>query len=193
MTKIIQSCQVLGSLALVTTLLTISGTAPARAQTLKQCVVGQRVIDGAGATGVITRADGGFCYISFDDGRTASRMFYVLRPASGESSAATARLQDGEYDCAIMRGDSRHLGVVPMGRMDVRGDTYRFRPLGTATGGFASFSADADGTLHWNGRMGALDEPPSVIVRSYRTPEGLNIEYRVKPGTADDIMSCRRL
>lgn len=167
--------------------------AAAHAQMLKQCVVGMHVIDESQKAGVITSMDGAFCYITFDDGEKASRMFYVLRPASAANTRLDGPLPDGEYDCAIGSGSFSHPNVVPMGRLDIKGSSYRFRPLGHASTGFAPYSVERNGSIHWSGHMGALDAPPSVLVRSTKTPQGFNVVYLVRPGADADTMSCHRI
>lgn len=164
--------------------------APAAAQMLKQCVTGMKVVDEAGTVGVITSADGAYCNIRLANGASTMRMYFVLRPAAAANQPANAPLRAGEYDCAVSSGYFSHPNVVPMGRFDIRGGSYRFRPFGKVTQGFAPYTIGGDGSLHWGGRMGGLDIPPSVLVRSYKTPQGFNVVYRVKNGTDADTMSC---
>lgn len=167
--------------------------APAQAQMLKSCVVGQRVVDESGATGVIKGADAGFCDVAFDNGKRDTRMFYVLRPASAANQNPATPLANGEYDCAISYGGFSHPNVVQMGRMDIAGKTYRFRPMGKATDGFAGYSVGGDGSLHWAGHMGALDKAPARLLDSRKTPEGFNVRYMPRPGGDADTMSCHHV
>lgn len=169
------------------------GVVPAPAQMLKQCVVGMRVIDEAGAQGVITSADGGFCNVNFDNGKQDMRMFYVLRPASGGNTNAGAALANGEYDCAVSSGAWSNPNVMAMGRMDIQGMTYRFRPYGKVTGGFAPYAIGGDGSLRWGGHMGGLDAAPSRLLDSRKTPQGFNVRYLVRQDALADTMSCHHL
>jgi hypothetical protein len=165
----------------------------AAAQPLANCDVGVHAVDEAGITGTITGVDAGMCTMDFDDGTQGFRMPYVLRPADGAPVDLAAPLPDGTYDCAISAGDFSNINIQPMGQFDFAGATYRFRPLGNVTDDFAPYSVAADGSISWGGRVGALADAPSVILRSYRVNEGLNVEFLTQPGADSDTMSCHPL
>ena len=112
--------------------------------------------------------------------------------ASGGSTASAggAQLASGEYDCsrAVAGG-----GIMPMGKMDIKGGQYRFRSLNTVTDGFTPYSLADDGTLTWGGKMGGLDTPPSVLVWSKKLDWGFRVRFRVSPTDYVEDMDCRQL
>ncbi len=120
----------------------------------------------------------------------ASLMILAVGSAAGaEVATSAAPLAGGEYDCAVPNG----MGVLPLGRMDIRGGSYRFRPLGKVTQGFAAYSVGAGGVLHWSGGVGGLTQTPSVILESAKTTYGFRIKYRASPGGFAESMTCRHM
>ena len=105
----------------------------------------------------------------------------LLQPAPAQEGMA-APLRAGEYDCGA--------GAGTLGRIDIAGETYRFRPYGKAKDRFAPYQTGGDGSIRWEGHMGALDRAPSALVDSMRTPQGFDIRYRVRPGAPIDTMRC---
>ena len=113
--------------------------------------------------------------------------------AAGPGAAATAPaapaaggggLADGEYDCG---------GGYPfraMGKVDIQGATFRYRPMDEAHGGFAPYSVDADGTIHWGGPFPGIDEAPAHVTVSSRQPFGFNVSWVASEGGMQDTMSC---
>ncbi len=98
--------------------------------------------------------------------------------------ARAVGLTDGAYDCG--GGYTyRHMGTV-----DIRGGQFRYRPFDEAIGGFAPYSVDANGAIHWGGHFGGLDDPPARIVRSKREQWGFNVMYQGSPGGLVNTMSC---
>ncbi len=98
--------------------------------------------------------------------------------------AATSALADGEYDCG------GGYSFFHMGKVDIKGDQFRYRPNDQAVGGFASYSVDARGAIHWDGRFAGLDDPPARIVDSTRQSFGFNVRFQASPGGLINTMSC---
>ena len=116
----------------------------------------------------------------------------TLRVAGGPAAPRPgAPLRDGEYSCVISSGAFSRPNIVVMGRMDIRGQSYRYRPFGKVTQGFAPYSMGGDGTLRWGGRMSGLDAPPSMLIKSYRTPEGFIVQFRANPRAYVENLTCK--
>jgi len=98
--------------------------------------------------------------------------------------AAAADLADGEYDCG---GGYTYR---PMGKLDVKGSQFRYRPYGDVQNGFAPYSIGAKGAITWGGHFGDLDDPPARILESSVERFGLNVKYQAKPGGLINTMSC---
>ena len=100
------------------------------------------------------------------------------------ASFASDGLADGEYDCG--GGYTfRH-----MGKVDIKGGQYRYRPFDEVAGGFAPFSVDGSGAIQWGGPFGGLDDPPARIVELRRESFGFNVKYQGSPGGMVNTMSC---
>ena len=100
------------------------------------------------------------------------------------SAGAAGGLADGEYDCG--GGYTyRH-----MGKVDIKGSQFRYRPYDEPVGAFTSYSVDASGAIHWDGQFGGLDDPPARIVDSKRENWGFNVRYQGTPGGPINTMSC---
>ena len=121
--------------------------------------------------------------------RGAIAVAIVFSAGALGASASAATLANGEYDCAIPNG----MGVMPMGRMDISGSTYRFRPMGNVTQGYASYSIGSDGTIHWGGKLGEMNTPPSVVMSSNVRTYGFSVYYRSSPGGFAETMSCTHM
>ena len=106
----------------------------------------------------------------------------ILGVASG--AQAGGGLADGEYDCG---GGYTYRA---MGKVDIKGDQFRYRPYGDPVGGFAPFSVDPDGKIHWGGHFGGLDDPPARITEATRETFGFNVKYQGSPGALVNTMSC---
>src|ERR1700680_3376787 len=78
-------------------------------------------------------------------------------------------LADGEYDCG------GGYSFVHLGKVDIKGDQFRYRPNVEAIGGFAPYSLDANGAIRWGGPFGVFDDPPSRIVKSTGEKFGFNL------------------
>jgi hypothetical protein len=106
-------------------------------------------------------------------------------PATAPAApAGPGGLADGEYDCG---------GGYPfraMGKVDIQGATFRYRPLDEAQGGFAPYTVDADGTIHWGGPFPGIDEAPAHVTVSSRQPFGFNVSWVAHDGGMQDTMSC---
>jgi hypothetical protein len=104
--------------------------------------------------------------------------------ASAVDAAAAGGLTDGAYDCG---GGYmfRHMGIV-----DIKAGQFRYRPFDEQVGGFAPYSVDASGAIHWGGRFGGLDVPPAEIVDSKQESWGFNVRYQATPGGLVNTMSC---
>ena len=63
--------------------------------------------------------------------------------ASAFGASASGALQDGEYDCG------GGYSFVHMGKVDIKGDQFRYRPSDQVVGGFAPYSADPNGAIRW--------------------------------------------
>ena len=97
---------------------------------------------------------------------------------------AAGGLADGEYDCG---GGYTYRA---MGKVDIQGSRFRYRPYGDVVNGFAPFSMDASGAIQWGGPFGGLDEAPARIVKSTREPFGFNVMYQGNPTALVNTMSC---
>ena len=93
-------------------------------------------------------------------------------------------LADGEYDCG------GGYTFRAMGKVDIKGNQFRYRPFDEVVGGFAPFSVDSAGAIHWGGPFGGLDDPPARIVESKRESFGFNVNYQGSPGALINTMSC---
>lgn len=99
-------------------------------------------------------------------------------------AAAAGGLADGEYDCG---GGYTYRA---MGKVDIQGNRFRYRPYGDVVNGFAPFSVDASGAIQWGGPFGGLDEAPAQIVASKREAFGFNVMYKGNPTALVNTMSC---
>ncbi|MCX7363491.1 MAG: hypothetical protein NTV97_16790 [Alphaproteobacteria bacterium] len=99
-------------------------------------------------------------------------------------AAAAGGLVDGEYDCG---GGYTYRA---MGKVDIQGNRFRYRPYGDVINGFAPFSMDASGAIQWGGPFGGLDEAPAQIVASKREAFGFNVMYNGNPTALINTMSC---
>ena len=106
--------------------------------------------------------------------------FNCAKPAAASGGGLT----DGEYDCG---GGYTYRA---MGKVDIRGDRFRYRPYGEVVGGFAPYAVDARGAIRWGGHFGGLDDPPARIVASTREAWGFNVKYQGSPGALVNTMSC---
>ena len=107
--------------------------------------------------------------------------------AAAAGKAGSARLPAGEYDCG---------GGYPfraMGKVDIKGSEYRYRPYEDVVSGFKSYSVDENGAIHWSGRFGGLDDPPAQIDMTTKESFGFRVSYRSKPGGSVDQMDCQVL
>jgi hypothetical protein len=118
-----------------------------------------------------------------------SAAIIVAASLATPSIVSAAALAEGSYDCSVAVG----MGIMAMGHMDIRGNTYRFRPYDKVTDGFSSYTMAANGALQWSGPMGGLKETPSVLTESLKTDYGFYVKYRTKPGGWIDTMSCRHM
>jgi hypothetical protein len=117
----------------------------------------------------------------------ALHAFAFAAVVCASAPAMAGPLANGQYDCAIPMG----MGVMPMGRVDISGSTYRFRPMGNVTQGYAGYSVGGDGTIHWAGKLGDMEKPPSVVISSNVRAYGFSIYYRSSPSGFAETMSCR--
>lgn len=99
-------------------------------------------------------------------------------------AGAAGGLVDGEYDCG---GGYTYRA---MGKVDIQGNRFRYRPYGDVINGFAPFSMDASGAIQWGGPFGGLDEAPAQIVASKREAFGFNVMYKGNPTALINTMSC---
>jgi len=106
--------------------------------------------------------------------------------AAADDSGAGG-LADGSYDCG--GGYTYHA----MGNVDIKGGQFRWRPYGEVTDGFASYSVDGSGAIHWGARFAGLDDPPAHIVDSTKESFGFNVRYQATPDSLIDTMSCHRM
>ena len=98
--------------------------------------------------------------------------------------AAAGGLPDGEYDCG------GGYTFVAMGKIDIKGDRFRYRPFGKVVRDFAPYSMDANGVITWGGKFGGLDDPPARIVKSTRERWGFNVNFQGNPNALVNTMSC---
>jgi hypothetical protein len=77
-----------------------------------------------------------------------------------------------------------------MGKVDIKGGQFRYRPYDEPVGGFAAYSVDASGAIQWGGQFGGLDDPPARIVDSKRENWGFNVRYQGNPSALVNTMSC---
>ena len=101
-----------------------------------------------------------------------------------KAAARDGGLTDGQYDCG---GGYTYRS---MGKVDIQGGQFRFRPYDKVVGGFAAYSVDASGAIQWGGPFGGLDDPPARIVTSTRETWGFNVKYQASPGGSINTMSC---
>ncbi len=95
-----------------------------------------------------------------------------------------ATLVDGEYDCG---GGYTYRA---MGKVDIRGNQFRYRPFGDVVRPFASYSVDPNGAIRWGGAFGGLDDPPARIVDLKVESWGFNVRYQGNPSGLINTMSC---
>ncbi|HZT86631.1 MAG TPA: hypothetical protein VFA12_01595 [Stellaceae bacterium] len=98
--------------------------------------------------------------------------------------AAAGGLADGTYDCG---GGYTYRA---MGKVDIKGDQYRYRPYDDPGGSFAPYTVEPNGAIRWGGHFGGLDDPPARIVDSTRESFGFNVRYQGSPGALINTMSC---
>ncbi len=103
--------------------------------------------------------------------------------AAKAAPAGAGGLASGEYDCG---GGYTYRA---MGKVDVQGGRYRYRPYGDVVSGFQAFSV-AGGKIAWSGKFGGLDDPPAQIVESTIEPFGFNVKYKGNPNGLINTMSC---
>lgn len=116
---------------------------------------------------------------------TAKVVFLVVAfVGSLHPAHAGGGLADGEYDCG---GGYTYRA---MGKVDIKGDSFRYRPFEEVANGFAPYSVDVDGAIQWGGPFGGLDEPPARIVKSTRETFGFNVQYQGNPNGLVQTMSC---
>ena len=106
----------------------------------------------------------------------------LLAAAAAPAAAGTGGLADGEYDCG---GGYTYRA---MGKVDIQGATYRYRPYDEVVNGFQAYSV-TDGHIQWSGQFGGLDDPPARIVDSTVEPFGFNVQYQGEPGALINTMS----
>jgi hypothetical protein len=115
---------------------------------------------------------------------TAGLFGVAMLMACAATPAAAGGLSDGEYDCG---GGYTYRA---MGKVDIKGDQYRFRPLDASGGAFAPYTVDANGAIHWGGHFPGLDDPPARITESKREAWGFNVMYQGSPDALVNTMSC---
>lgn len=101
-----------------------------------------------------------------------------------QAAQRSSTLPEGEYDCG---GGYTYRA---MGKVDIKGSQFRYRPFGEVVNAFAPYTIDAGGEIRWGGPFGGLDDAPAKIVTSTREAWGFNINYQ---GSADGLvntMSC---
>jgi hypothetical protein len=108
----------------------------------------------------------------------------ILGSCIQRAAAGDGGLADGMYDCG---GGYTYRA---MGKVDIRVGQFRYRPYDEVINGFAPYSVDASGTIHWGGAFGGLDDPPARIVTSKREAWGFNVKYQGSPGGLINTMSC---
>jgi hypothetical protein len=183
----------LAAAVLVATTLLFSGTA--WADSLHSCEIGRHVRVPAGQTGVVTAAEyDQWCVVTLDSGAKEEHTYTTLDGIGGQRSTTATALANGEWDCSVSAGTFQHPTVRAMGRLDVRGLQYRFRPFGNATDGFAPYAVGTGGSLRWGGYVGGLNRSPSRIVESRKNADGgISVKFRVSPTAYVETMTCRRV
>ena len=116
--------------------------------------------------------------------RATAVLFAGAALLAGAAVANAAGLVDGEYDCG---GGYTYRA---MGKVDIKGGQFRYRPYDDVVGGFAPYSVDASGAIQWGGHFGGLDDPPARIVDSKVERWGFNVRYQGSPGALINTMSC---
>ena len=99
--------------------------------------------------------------------------------------AAGGGLADGEYDCG------GGYTFRAMGKVDIQGGKFRFRPSGDVLSGFAPYSVDGSGHITWGGHFGILDDAPASIIASTKENWGFNVQYQGTQGGNINTMSCQ--
>ena len=113
--------------------------------------------------------------------KTAAPIAPKAAPAA--PGPAGGRLADGEYDCG---GGYTYRA---MGKVDIRGGTYRYRPYDEVVGGFQPYAVNGRAIV-FAGKFGGLDDPPAKIASVTVEPFGFNVNYQGSPGALINTMSC---
>jgi hypothetical protein len=119
---------------------------------------------------------------------------YAVQLAGGYAAryhrvnTGSAPLRAGVYHC--IAGFST---MLTYGDLTISGNSFTFRaPDGS--GGSGTYTADANGGLHWSGNFGVLSRPPWVIESSNKqqyVPDAISFYYHRADGIHRS-MSCRR-
>jgi hypothetical protein len=91
-------------------------------------------------------------------------------------------LPDGVYDCSE--------GAQALGKVDIQGATFRFRPADVPGGVFAPYSVNAAGQIHWGGAFRVIEDPPARLTTSTRLATGFNVGIQATPEGAEATMVC---
>lgn len=125
--------------------------------------------------------------------RMRRRTAPTAAPAKAPISPASAPLPNGTYDCATGTGTYQHPMIRADGQFDIRGLTYRFRPFGNVTNGYAPYTVGADNAIRWGGPVGGFTLPPSQILETKKTDYGFYVSYRTTPGGYVETMTCNKM
>jgi hypothetical protein len=109
----------------------------------------------------------------------------VVAGPGGAPGAPPPALADGEYDCSD--------GLHALGKVDIKGPTFRYRPLGAFSGSFAPYQVDAAGAIQWGAPFAGLnDTPPEMITQSSVEPWGFTAMFLASPGAlTQTTMICK--
>ncbi|HEX3920624.1 MAG TPA: hypothetical protein VHW60_25060 [Caulobacteraceae bacterium] len=106
----------------------------------------------------------------------------AAEPAAPAPPSGGGGLPDGVYNC----GD----GARVLGKVDIQGATFRYRPQDATGGIFAPYAVTASGQIHWGGPFPGLEAPPGRVTTSTREATGFNVSYQPTPESAEQTMSC---
>ena len=106
--------------------------------------------------------------------------------AAADPAPAHARggggLPDGVYDC----GDGEHV----LGKVDIQGATFRYRPLDATGGVFSPYSVNTSGQIHWGGAFPGIDDPPARVTTSTRIATGFKVNFKAAPAGDEATVNC---
>jgi hypothetical protein len=100
------------------------------------------------------------------------------------AGAEAATLPSGEYDCSD--------GKQAMGKVEIKGAAFAYRPLGAFSAAFAPYQIDAAGHIQWGAALAGInDTPPEMIAQSTVEPWGFTVAFQASPTSPVQTMICQ--